>query len=683
MMFKSLTFGDINSKDLDMYISGSSAYDAPPRAFEMIDVPGRNGQLSIDGGRYENIEVTYPAGVFAESEEAFRAKMASIRAAFLSQVGYQRLTDEYNPDEYRLGIFSGGIEADPVARLKASEFDITFNCKPQRFLTSGEEPVPIGEYTDPVGEDTAPYLFRRSPQFADTYDTCIPTIVGGSVVGNQLVESTGSGLSVTVPNGHKYYSAISGTKTIGASTGTAITGLSGGVDMVIDLTAMLGTSIADRAYAKEQAQTGSGIAWLKSYGFISDSYEAYDTGSIKSVEATEHVTRGFNAWDEVWEVGGISTATGGNTTTSGFYRSKNYAPILQNTRYYFKFPVSMAVLFYDAQKNFMYATTLQNETFVTPVGAHYLRFRNATANTWTPYNNDICINISDPSRNGEYEAYTEHSYPLGNVTLRGVPKVDANDNIYYDGDTYPAYGTATRKYGIVDLGTLTWSVLSDSPYGNFTTTALNQLAKQDPTKPTYICNAYDEVAFNTASSTADKYIWLNNNKTLIVKDTSKASMTVADFKTAMSGVYLVYELATPTTETADPFTSPMLCDPSGTEEWVTSNGVPVGQVTEYGPDPTKLHNPTLFASKPLIKVTGTGTLGVGSYSMTITGTASQQLYIDCDLMEAWEDVGGARVPRNDRITYAGNKFPELDPGETGITADGITAVEIVPRWWTL
>ena len=564
MMFKSLTFGDINSKDLDMYISGTAAYNAPSRAFEMIDVPGRNGQLSIDGGRYENIEVTYPAGVFAESEEAFRAKMANIRAAFLSKVGYQRLTDEYNPDEYRLGIFSGGIEADPVARLKASEFDITFNCKPQRFLTSGEETVNIGEYSEPVGTDNAPYLFRRSPQFAESYDSCIPTIVGGSVVGNQLVESTGSGLSVTVPNGHKYYSVISGTKTIGASTGTAITGLSGGVDMVIDLTAKCTAPIADRAYAKEQAQAGSGIAWLKSYGFISDSYEEYDTGTLKSVEATAHKT-------------------------------------------------------YDADDNLI------------------------------------------------------GNYPLGDITLRGIPKVDANDNIYYDGDLYHADGSVDRRYGIVDLGTLNWTYYSEYNFFYIVlsgkASGANNLFCKYPTG-------------NAFSASTDKISCGNsNNNTIYIKDS--AYTDAATFKTAMSGVYLVYKLATPTTETSDPFTSPMLCDPSGTEEWVTSNGVPVGHQTEYGPDPTKLQNPTLFASKPLIKVTGTGTLGVGSYSMTITGTASQQLYIDCDLMEAWEDVGGARVPRNDRITYAGNKFPELDPGETGITTDGITAVEIVPRWWTL
>ena len=53
------------------------------------------------------------------------------------------------------------------------------------------------------------------------------------------------------------------------------------------------------------------------------------------------------------------------------------------------------------------------------------------------------------------------------------------------------------------------------------------------------------------------------------------------FKTAMSGVYLVYELATPTTETADHFQSPQIVDDFGTEEFVTESIVPVGHNTKY------------------------------------------------------------------------------------------------------
>ncbi len=50
-----------------------------------------------------------------------------------------------------------------------------------------------------------------------------------------------------------------------------------------DLTQMFGTTIADYVYSLEQATEGSGIAWLKSYGFFTKDYYAYDAGSLQSV----------------------------------------------------------------------------------------------------------------------------------------------------------------------------------------------------------------------------------------------------------------------------------------------------------------------------------------------------------------------------------------------------------------
>jgi hypothetical protein len=51
----------------------------------------------------------------------------------------------------------------------------------------------------------------------------------------------------------------------------------------------------------------------------------------------------------------------------------------------------------------------------------------------------------------------------------------------------------------------------------------------------------------------------------------------------MSGVYLVYELATPTTETLTPYTSPIDVEAGGTEEFVDNRTVPipVGNETVY------------------------------------------------------------------------------------------------------
>ena len=131
------TFGLIDSRDYGVYISGTGAYNAPRRSYTEVVVPGRNGTLLIDNGNYENIEVTYPAFITGGSD--FSERLADFRSALTSQIGYKRLYDSYNADQFREGCFMEKINVSPASFLTAGEFDITFNCKPQRFLDSGDD----------------------------------------------------------------------------------------------------------------------------------------------------------------------------------------------------------------------------------------------------------------------------------------------------------------------------------------------------------------------------------------------------------------------------------------------------------------------------------------------------------------------------------------------------------------
>lgn len=160
-IFKELEFGGEMSGDYGLYISGEGAYNAPDRDVEMVTIPGRNGALALDHGRFENIEVTYPAGVFGTDEADFADKVGAIRAWLCSKKGYVRLTDEYNPDEFRLAIYKSGLEVSP-AKLMAGEFDLVFQCMPQRFLTSGETPITIGHGIIP-GTVKNPTRFESRP----------------------------------------------------------------------------------------------------------------------------------------------------------------------------------------------------------------------------------------------------------------------------------------------------------------------------------------------------------------------------------------------------------------------------------------------------------------------------------------------------------------------------------------
>lgn len=153
-----LIFEDVNTKDYNVWISGSGTYDAPERNVTFVTIPGRDGNLTIDGGSYKNITVSYPAFISKD----FPKYMADFRARMKSLGGYHRLEDTYDPDHYRMAAFTGQMKPKTTALNRAAEFTLTFNCKPQRFLKSGEHTFDLhdGDVIHNPTEYEAKPLFR-------------------------------------------------------------------------------------------------------------------------------------------------------------------------------------------------------------------------------------------------------------------------------------------------------------------------------------------------------------------------------------------------------------------------------------------------------------------------------------------------------------------------------------------
>ena len=162
-IYKAFSFDNVSSRNYGVYITGEAVYNAPERDVEMISIPGRNGAFALDNGRFENIEVKYPAGIAANSETDFAQAVSDLRNFLCSKKGYFRLTDEYNPNEYRMAVYKSGLEVLPV-QAKAGEFEIIFECKPQRFLTSGETASTVANN----GTLTNPTLFESRPMLEVT-----------------------------------------------------------------------------------------------------------------------------------------------------------------------------------------------------------------------------------------------------------------------------------------------------------------------------------------------------------------------------------------------------------------------------------------------------------------------------------------------------------------------------------
>ena len=352
-----------------------------------------------------------------------------------------------------------------------------------------------------------------------------------------------------------------------------------------NLTRMFGSTIADAIYAMEQATAGSGVAWFRS--LFPNDYYAYDAGSLQSVQAKEHRLEGTNLVYKV--IGSKNIWTNGTIQGTGDPYQMNVAKIRKGQQYivstddpglvcgFFTSEPSNNSQAYDEQRH-VYNS---NFTFVAPIDG-WIAFRSYDGYKYPQMQIGSVVSAYEP-----YEA--PHVYPLdSSLTLRGIPKWDSTNGLYYDGDEYEADGDVTRKYGIVDLGSLTFTA-SLAVEHVFYTDLSNSAYQID----NMICPQYIVVPHTTTNNDMPNMSMHghgNNDYHRIYFKNSSYSDASA-FKTAMSGIYLVYELATPTTESADAFRELEICNGNGTEEFVDAGvtattptrdvSIPVGTETFY------------------------------------------------------------------------------------------------------
>lgn len=109
-------------------------------------------------------------------------------------------------------------------------------------------------------------------------------------------------------------------------------------------------------------------------------------------------------------------------------------------------------------------------------------------------------------------------------------------------------------------------------------------------------------------------------------------------------------------------------------QWYLKSGENETVFTENG----SILNPTVFPSKPLIRVYGKGTVTVGTNVFVINAAGTEFIEIDTDSKQAYEGVAN----RNSNIKV--NQWGSLTSGNNTITlGTGITKVTVKPRWYEL
>lgn len=144
----------VSSEDYGVLVETLPNREFPRRVTSRVTVPGRSGDIVIDGGSYGNVSRSYNIA-FGDESELF-VDMADAVVQWLSNARgeeeYYELRDTYEPGVFRKARFDNEGIFNNIYN-HAGRTTITFDCAPQRYLESGIEEVSLsstgGTLTNP------------------------------------------------------------------------------------------------------------------------------------------------------------------------------------------------------------------------------------------------------------------------------------------------------------------------------------------------------------------------------------------------------------------------------------------------------------------------------------------------------------------------------------------------------
>lgn len=129
------TYGDVKLSDYDAFAFYCNIFDKPVRDVSTLQIPGKDGDIVLDNGRFNNVDRVYIVQIHGI------ANANRLLGVLSAMTGYNRLVDGYEPDFY----FEAKIKSVNVDRwvgeyVKAT---IVFDRKPYKMYLSGEIPATI------------------------------------------------------------------------------------------------------------------------------------------------------------------------------------------------------------------------------------------------------------------------------------------------------------------------------------------------------------------------------------------------------------------------------------------------------------------------------------------------------------------------------------------------------------
>ena len=160
MLNETFYLDGVDARSAGRYLQRPIEFSEAVPVVEAQTIPGRNGDLIWETGSYENRGAS--ASCFCLQKDVEKA-VSSAGRFLMGKKGYRRLETSDDPDHY----WMARVENSPqiAMRLRTLEpFEIGFDCKPQRFLKSGENSVVFTESVslfNPYGQVALPLIFLK------------------------------------------------------------------------------------------------------------------------------------------------------------------------------------------------------------------------------------------------------------------------------------------------------------------------------------------------------------------------------------------------------------------------------------------------------------------------------------------------------------------------------------------
>lgn len=156
MLDKTITFG---GEQIPAYIASVPKLVRPKRKGTVIPIAGTNREVVEMEDAWESYDQPYTLVVGDGTADCVNDAIDAV-ARVLYKDGWQTLADDYDTDHFRLAYFKESWEVEN-RYTRLGKFDVTFHCRPERFLNSGTTPVSVasgGNITNPTSYKAKPLI---------------------------------------------------------------------------------------------------------------------------------------------------------------------------------------------------------------------------------------------------------------------------------------------------------------------------------------------------------------------------------------------------------------------------------------------------------------------------------------------------------------------------------------------